>query len=327
MYSLKLSEHGNPEEVCSHVEEPLPRIQANQAHVKMLYSPIDPADINICQGKYPVDLPLPATPGIEGVGTVIEASDPSGRIVPGQLVLNPGQIGHWCTERVTSCDTLVPVSDKLNHQQASMMISSLATPWLMLSTFTSLKQGDWFIQNAANSAVGRSAIQLAKAMGLHSVNIVRRTGLAAELKHAGADHVLTEEEFDPRMIKDLCQGNQPRLALNGVGGESAGALAKSLGNSGTLVTYGGMSMKPLTVGTGQLIFKDLRFRGFWITAWYRHAQLTEITSMLKQVESLVLEHSIQIPVEAAYSLTEHQQALRHAQQTSRSGKILFNCQI
>ncbi len=35
--------------------------------------------------------------------------------------------------------------------------------------------------------------------------------------------------------------------------------------SGTLVTYGGMSMQPVSMPTSLLIFKDLRVRGFWMS--------------------------------------------------------------
>lgn len=42
-------------------------------------------------------------------------------------------------------------------------------------------------------------------------------------------------------------------------------LLQSLGEGGTMVTYGGMSMQPVTIPTSLLIFKDLRFRGFWLS--------------------------------------------------------------
>ncbi len=32
-----------------------------------------------------------------------------------------------------------------------------------------------------------------------------------------------------------------------------------------MVTYGGMSMQPVSVPTSLLIFKDLRVRGFWMS--------------------------------------------------------------
>jgi trans-2-enoyl-CoA reductase len=32
-----------------------------------------------------------------------------------------------------------------------------------------------------------------------------------------------------------------------------------------MVTYGGMSMQPVSIPTSLLIFKDLQFRGFWLS--------------------------------------------------------------
>lgn len=36
-------------------------------------------------------------------------------------------------------------------------------------------------------------------------------------------------------------------------------------DGGTLVTYGGMSMQPVTAPTAAMIFKDITFRGFWLS--------------------------------------------------------------
>ncbi|KAF7514703.1 hypothetical protein G7054_g15083 [Neopestalotiopsis clavispora] len=44
-------------------------------------------------------------------------------------------------------------------------------------------------------------------------------------------------------------------------------MAKSLGTSANLVTYGGMSRQPVALPTGLLIFKDIRFVGFWLSRW------------------------------------------------------------
>jgi len=34
-----------------------------------------------------------------------------------------------------------------------------------------------------------------------------------------------------------------------------------------MVTYGGMSRKPVTIPTGKLIFDDVILRGFWLSRW------------------------------------------------------------
>lgn len=56
-----------------------------------------------------------------------------------------------------------------------------------------------------------------------------------------------------------------------MGGSSALAVCKVLAPGGTLVTYGGMSMQPVTIPTSLLIFKDLAFRGFWLSGRYVEA--------------------------------------------------------
>ena len=43
----------------------------------------------------------------------------------------------------------------------------------MLKDFVSLKPGDCVLQNGSNSAVGQAVIQIARTLGLTTVNVVR----------------------------------------------------------------------------------------------------------------------------------------------------------
>lgn len=43
----------------------------------------------------------------------------------------------------------------------------------MLANFESLKEGDWVLQNGANSQVGLAVIQIARERGLKTINFVR----------------------------------------------------------------------------------------------------------------------------------------------------------
>ena len=97
------------------------------------------------------------------------------------------------------------------------------------------------LQNAANSGVGMAVIEIARAWGLRTINVVRdRPGIVAlksELRALGADIVLTEEEFAAGGRKLIAGLDRPlRLALNGVGGKSSLRLAASLGYGGTMVS-------------------------------------------------------------------------------------------
>ncbi|KIH55210.1 GroES-like protein [Ancylostoma duodenale] len=122
------------------------------------------------------------------------------------------------------------------------------TAYRMLKDFVSLKPGDTVIQNGANSAVGKAAIQICRLRGIRSINVVRKRDdmapLVNELRSLGANEVITEDQLLKEYrgkIKDV------RLALNCVGGKSALLLASTLGFRGCMVTYGGMSKQPLQV--------------------------------------------------------------------------------
>jgi len=142
----------------------------------------------------------------------------------------------------------------------------------MIHDFANLKENDVIIQNGGNSIVGQSVIQIAKSKGIKTISIIRKRPDEAEiierLKMVGGDIVVTEEYANSfpmqRLISDL---QKPKLALNCVGGDSTRTLVKLLGNDATLVTYGGMNKKPITVTTSPFIFNNLTMKGFWISKW------------------------------------------------------------
>lgn len=228
-------------------------------------------------------------PGNEGVFEVI--SSPS----PGTTGLEKGDwvipaktgFGTWRTHAAASADSLIKIDKEglTPLQAATVSVNPCSAYRLLRSEHVSppLREGDWFVQNGANSAVGRAAIQLARLWGYRSINVVREreeggeaatNALKDELLALGADHVVTQAEAQSRDFRARVAewtrdtgGAGVRLALNCVGGKSAQALATILGPGGTMVTYGGMAKQPVTIPTGLLIFKDLRFVGFWLSRW------------------------------------------------------------
>src|SRR5262249_27646507 len=67
-----IREVGNPLDVVRVEKWELPALQPHQALVDMKAAPINPADLNVLEGKYIVRPTLPAVVGNEGVGVVAE---------------------------------------------------------------------------------------------------------------------------------------------------------------------------------------------------------------------------------------------------------------
>ena len=316
-------EYGIPEEVVRVEQWKLPDIEPNQVLVEMKAAPINPVDINVLQGKYATQPPLPAVPGSEGVGVITQTGNAVSNLRVGQYVIALDRMGAWCEAYVADARALIPLPADVPLEQGAMLTINPPTAWRLLEDFAPLRPGEWLIQNAANSAVGRFVIQIARHRGLRTVNIVRRKALIPELEAEGADIVVTDDIALSQQIRDLADGANPQLGLNAVGGESAREVAKSLGDHGTLVTYGAMGLQPLQMGNRLLIFNDIRFRGFWINAWYRRADSSAIQEMFAQLIPLVAAEKLKAPVEKTYPLTDARNAVSHACQSHRKGKILF----
>jgi trans-2-enoyl-CoA reductase len=197
------------------------------------------------------------------------------------------------------------------------------TAWRLLHDYIDLNKGDWLIQNAANSAAGRAVNQIAHELGYKTVNIVRRTELIDELRADGGDIVLVDGENLREQVKNATGDAPIRLGLNAVGGDSALRLANCLAPGSTLVTFGAMSLQPLKIPNGLLIFKDLRFRGIWINKWYDNATMQERMDAFCQLFEMAKRGLLKTKVEKSYPLSEAKAAVTHAAQGKRRGKIIF----
>ncbi|KAI1178943.1 hypothetical protein F4777DRAFT_586427 [Nemania sp. FL0916] len=293
---LAFQEYGEPKDVLKMMRHSIsPGLPPSSVVLRTLAAPINPADVNTIQGTYgakPVfsslfGTPKPAAlPGNEGVFEVVSDPPRGSGLTKGDWVI-PARTGFgtWRTYAVAPADSVLRIAnrDLLDPRDVAAVAVNPCSAYRMLRDYATppLREGDWFIQNGANSAVGRAAIQLGSLWGYRSINVIRARpegpaatqAMVKELKDLGADYVITEDELKARDFGERVRewtepgGGSVRLGLNCVGGQSALTLAKTLSVGATLVTYGGMSRQPVTPPTGLLIFKDIHFAGFWLSRW------------------------------------------------------------
>ncbi|MEO7165918.1 MAG: 2-enoyl thioester reductase domain-containing protein [Chthoniobacterales bacterium] len=315
--------HGKPEEVLRLGEQPLHAVGAQEARVRILAAPINPADLNQIEGKYPIRAPLPATPGFEGAGVIEEIGAEVKDLSVGAQVILPHDLGTWREAAVIEAAKLTVVPNDIAPEQAAMLKINPITAWRMLHDFVPLNKGDWVIQNAANSAVGRAVIVLARELGFRTVNVVRRPELIEELRAAGGDVVLLDDDNLRAAVAKATESAPIRLGFNSVGGESALRQAKIVAAEATIVTFGAMSLQPLRVPNGLLIFKNLHFTGFWVNKWYEQASAEARRETYAPLFELTQRGLLETKIESAYSLGEYAAAVQRAGEGKREGKVIF----
>ncbi|KAL5328341.1 hypothetical protein ACEPPN_001840 [Leptodophora sp. 'Broadleaf-Isolate-01'] len=291
--ALVYSKYGEPSDVLSlHNHSISPSLPPSTLLLRTLATPINPADINQIQGVYPSKPPFTsllgtsqpsAVAGNEGCFEVLSAASSIKHLQKGDwVIMKSTNFGTWRTHALAHESAVLKIENKdgLTPIQVGTVSVNPCTAFRMLKDFETLKEGDWFIQNGANSGVGRAAIQLGNLWGLKSINVIReRADVAAtqamkdELLELGATHVVTESELMDKgfaeRVREWTEGGREavKVGLNCVGGKPTAALVKCLSSGGHLVTYGAMSKQPLMLPTGALIFKDIRFSGFWVSRW------------------------------------------------------------
>jgi len=241
----------------------------------------------------------------------------------GQYVIPGPDSASWCEAQIQDSDWVIPLPDNIPTATAAMMSVNPTTAWRLLHDFVNLKPGDWIVQNAANSILGRCVIQMAHHLGFNTCNLVRRPELVQPLTKLGATVVIADEEPSAEQIAEQTGGEEIHLGINAVGGRSVVEMAKAIAPKSTIVTVGAMGMRPLTIPNGLLIFKNVTFAGFWLKSWTQHASREAIFEMFNAVLDIAAQGKLDVPIEATYPLEEAIPAIEHASKGGRNGKVLF----
>jgi mitochondrial enoyl-[acyl-carrier protein] reductase / trans-2-enoyl-CoA reductase len=319
--ALTYSRFGAPAEVLALEERPLPAVGADEVRLKLLAATINPSDYGMILGKYGTRKELPAVAGREGVAEVVETGMGVANVRVGDRVVFPAGAGTWQSAAVVPAEGLRLVSPEVPVEFAAMMTVNPPTAWRILRD-ANLPAGSWVAQNAANSAVGLFVLQMARHLGLRTLNIVRNERWIGPLTEAGADVVVLEESGYERKLEQVIGRSGVQLAINSVGGESALRLINCLSPGGTHVTIGAMSFEATRFPTRQLIFSDVNLRGFWMDRWYRTNSEARAGIMFDNLVKLVKEGVVSAPVSGRYPLTRFSEALA-ANGESRLGKVLL----
>ncbi len=139
-HGVKFSSFGNPSDVLELGEQDRSdSLEKGEIRVSVKYSPINPADINYIQGVYGIKPELPAVPGLEACGVVLESS--SDLVNEGDQVIFVERVGTWKSEVVcdAECVYISPKNLNICHEQASMLKVNPLTALRLLEDFSELE--------------------------------------------------------------------------------------------------------------------------------------------------------------------------------------------
>jgi NADPH:quinone reductase-like Zn-dependent oxidoreductase len=329
MKAILFDKFGDPREVLKVGEAPLPQPRPGEVRVKMKLVPINPSDLMVVSGQYGRLPSLPATPGFEGVG-VIDAVGPGWLakirgLRPGRRVAVPNtRGGTWQEYVVLPAKQALPVPDDLPDEQIASFFVNPATVIVMIEHILRVRRGDWLVQTAAGSALGRMVIRLGKHLGFHTINLVRRRALVEDLKQIGADEVVVSGEDNLlTRVQQATGGSLVPFALDPVGGPGVVEVVGTLGPHGRLLVYGTLSGEPIPLDPRALMVAQRSIEGFWLSEWTKQQGILTMIGLIRRIVALMRAGVLTTPIAAVHTLDELGTAVELAQRAGRDGKVLL----
>jgi NADPH:quinone reductase len=329
MKIIRFAHYGEPAQVLSVEECPLPEPGQEDVRVRILASPVNPSDLLFVRGFYAgVQPQFPASVGFEGVGRVDALGAQVHGLVPGQRVgiLN-GRGGNWANYTVVPATDLISVPDNLPDEQVASFLINPASAVLMLRNVLAIPPGEWLLQSAAGSELGRMIIRLAHHDGIRTINVVRRRdAVVVELERLGADAVVvsTEGPIDEQ-VRRIVGPKGVNYAIDPVVGETGTQMYQALGEEGHMLVYGSLTGEPIRVGADpRSILAGRRIlEVFWLGYWWPRLEETARRHVVQDIGTLMGEGLLVTSGTRKYALEEIGPAVTQAEATGRQGKILL----
>jgi NADPH:quinone reductase-like Zn-dependent oxidoreductase len=336
MKAIQFDAYGEPGVVLGVANRPVPEPGKGEVRVRILASPVNPSDLLYVRGHYAgVEPRFPAPVGFEGVG-IVDALGPGAEgVAVGQRVaaIN-GQGGNWAEYAVLPASSSLPAPDGIPDEQVASFVINPATAILMVRHVLGVPAGEWLLQSAAGSELGRMIIRLARRDRIRTLNVVRRRESVAELEALGADAVIVSSEGPiDEQVHSIVGPQGVKYAIDPVVGQTGTEIFKALQEDGRMLVYGSLTGEAIRVG------EDLRdilsgrriLEVFWLGYWLPRLDESGFyppgtpagLQLVQDIEALMRDEVLVTSPGRTYSLDEIGTAVTQAESVGRHGKVLL----
>ena len=241
MLAWQVARLGEPHEVMTVEEVPVPKPGPGQALVEVWSTALNFPDVLLARGHYQESPPLPFTPGVELCGMIVAVGPGVERTRIGERVIGTPKLPHGALARysVADADDLYTAPPGLDDESASAMHIAYQTGWFGLYRRAALRVGETLLVNAAAGGVGTAAVQLGKAAGARVVGVVSSAAKAEVVRSLGADLVVDRTSQDVvEAVRTVTKGKGADVVLDPVGGDAYLTAARAVAFEGRIVVVG-----------------------------------------------------------------------------------------
>ena len=292
-----------------------------EALVRVAFAGVNFIDVYKRTGLYP--LPLPATLGEEGSGTVVAIGPGVTEVREGDRVAWASVNGAYAEYAVVPAARLVQIPSGVSERDAAaVMLQGMTAHYLTTSTYQ-LREGDTCLVQAAAGGVGLLLVQVAKKRGARVIGTVGTDEKASLAKSVGADQaiVYTREDFVSE-TKRLTGGRGVQVVYDSVGKTTFLPGLDALAPRGMMVLFGQSSGPVAPIDPMLLNRKGSLFLTRPTLAHYI-ATREELLSRTGELFQWMQQGELSVRIDSEYSLDAVADAHAALEGRRTTGKVLI----
>jgi NADPH2:quinone reductase len=242
MKAILLTRTGDPS-VLDYVDVPTPRPRDDEVLVKADTIGVSRPELLVRRGTYQWMPKLPAIPGIEMSGTVVERGREVRDIPIGQKVLISAR---ELAERAGCYAEYIAVPARAPFRlpddvdlEAAACLSNYQVAYHIIHSAGRVVPGGVAVVESAAGGTGSALVQLARLAGMRVIAIAGGEKKIAALNAFGVDHTIDHTAEDPlARVEAITGGQGADLVLDALGGKDFAQKVMMVGAFGLVVLYG-----------------------------------------------------------------------------------------
>ena len=323
MYAWQFDEYGTYDKVLHWVERSDPQPNDTEAVVRVSAVSLNFPDLLICQGLYQNKAPLPAVPGVEGVG-IVEIVGKDSKFKVGDRVVGFCHSGGTLADLFTvDNDHAWVVPDHVTDEQAAALSVTYGTSYFGVKHRGQIQAGEVLLVLGASGGVGLAAVQLGKAFGAEVIAAAGSDEKLAVCKAQGADHLINYKSEDIiERVKAITDGRGADVVYDPVGGDMFDQVKRCINWEGRIVIIGFASGRIPQIECNRLLLKNMSVVGL---AWgqYLDRDPAKVEAAQLHLYDMLKDKAIDPVVYKSLPFSEVKEGLRIMESRELYGKVVI----
>lgn len=321
MTAIAIEGGKGPAEALKPVRAQAPEPGPGQILIEVKAAGVNRPDLLQRRGAYPPPPGAPETLGLEVAGVVAALGKDAERWKVGDKVTALLGGGGYAQYAVVDARHALPIPDGLGFVEAASLPETVFTVWANVFDIGHLASGESLLLHGANSGIGVTAIQMAKAAGARVIATVRGAEKVAQVRNLGADLVIdvTAHDFG-ELVK--AQGGAD-VVLDMVGGAYTPRNLACMNPGARLAQIATLGGNVAEVDMGLVMRKRLTLTGSTL----RPRPAGEKARLARAVEQTVwpwiAAGKVKPVIERVFPLAEAAAAHAHLEQGGHLGKVVL----